>query len=143
MSNTTGRNTDAKVRLRIEEAKKLILNGRTTGYIREKLTKKYKICSRTVDYDIKQATLEIEEINKDGAKNLLDKLENNQWFIYRMAKKAKDWALARSVLMDIGKLRGLDVLKLIHENRELEGASEETLDQLEDEMSARANNYQN
>jgi archaellum biogenesis ATPase FlaH len=130
----------AQIRLRIEEVKNFLLIGKTVGYIKRSLSEKYSVTERMVAEYVKVATAEINEINKDGAKNLLAKLVHNQWSLYVKALRAEDVGLCDKIIMNIAKLRGLDVQKVVHEMRELESASDDLLDEIEDEV-ARAQNY--
>lgn len=122
--------TDALLEERVTEVQKYLLNGYTRDYIL-KATKAWNVTSRTIDNYIKAATDIIREINVSEREDNLAMIVQNQWEVFRACKTANNIGEARKVLMDIAKLRGLDVqiINAFVSERPLASISDEELDQ--------------
>jgi len=69
------------------------------------------------------------EINKVTAEENLTLLTKNMWSLYRSCINSDNLSEANKVLMNIAKLRGLDQITLVIEDkRELQGLSDEELE---------------
>lgn len=122
---------------RIRSVKKLLLIGKTRSDILQYASDKWGSSERSCDDLIKTATLQIQEHTKDTTKMMLGKLVANQWELYLEARSKSDLAVARQLLMDIAKLTGVSIDRVIHEHRELNSLPEEELNALESELEGR------
>lgn len=110
----------------------LLLEGRTRSYITEYCEERFKIKHGAADDLINKATKRIQEINMNTLETNLATITNNQWDLYRKAVKEGNLSVARAVLMDMAKLRGLDSsnINVVIEKREHQDLSDEELDKL-------------
>lgn len=106
--------TKAELSERIKMTKRMLLAGYTRSHILEYSRDKWNIKRAQVDKNIADATTEIKEMNKASAQMNLAVITSNQWDIYRQTYAAKNFAVARQVLVDIAKLRGLDQTSVNH-----------------------------
>jgi len=124
--------TDAEVEVRVTEIQKLLLNGFTRPYIVEMANRKWGIALRTTDEYIKRATENIKAINQTAREDNLALVTTNLWDLFRSCKEMGELGEARKAIMDIAKLRGLDVQLVEHfvNERPLESVSDEELDKV-------------
>jgi len=110
----------------------LLLEGRTRSYILEFVEATYKLKRGSADELIAEATKRIQEINMNTLETNLATITNNQWDLYRKAVKEGNLTVARQLLMDMAKLRGLESsnINVVIEKRELQEMSDEELDKM-------------
>lgn len=108
------RSTDAVFQERVTEVQKFLLNGYTRGYIVEYAERVWNIENRQADSYIAKATETINEINLVQRDENLANITTNLWELFRNAKNNNEVDLARKIIMDIAKLRGLDEQTLNH-----------------------------
>ena len=99
---------------RITEVQKFLLNGYSRQYIHDYCKKTWGVETRQADSYIQKATETIREINSVDREDNLANITTNLWELFRNAKNNGDVDLARKILMDIGKLRGLDEQTIKH-----------------------------
>ncbi len=102
------KSTQVEINLRILKVQKLLLRGHGRPYIIRFAAKTWNISDRQTDDYITKASEEINEINKGCAEHNLAVITSNLWSMYRTYLKKKETANARTILLDIAKLRGLD-----------------------------------
>lgn len=120
------------VTARIKEVKEWLLLGYTRSEVLQ-LSSKFKVSDRMVDEYIKQARDQIREVNQLETKDMLDELVASQRVLYRAAIATKDLKLARQILMDIAKLRGLDQTTVnvnVQRDEDLMKMSDDDLDKI-------------
>lgn len=120
------------VTARIKEVKEWLLLGYTRSEVLQ-LSSKFKVSDRMVDEYIKQARDQIREVNQFETKDMLDELVASQRVLYRAAIATKDLKLARQLLMDMAKLRGLDQTTVnvnVQRDEDLMKMSDEQLDSI-------------
>lgn len=108
------RATDGAFEERITEVQKFLLNGYSRQYIHDYCKKIWGVETRQADSYIQKATESIREINSVDREDNLANITTNLWELFRNAKNNGDVDLARKILMDIGKLRGLDEQTVNH-----------------------------
>lgn len=132
MKKSNPRASDAEIQLREAKAKEMLLDGFTRAEIVRECSKLYGVSARQIDDYIKVAREEIAEINQVDAKETLSTILKNQWKLFRKAVLKDNDQLARQILMDIAKLKGLEQINVNHviEQREFKDISDEELDKL-------------
>lgn len=120
--------TAAELQLRVRKVQKLLLGGRTRGYIIGFAAENWQIGERQVDEYLQLATAELDEANKTSAERNIALITANLWRLFREQVKNSP-AIARQALMDIAKIRGLDRLDInLHVDRPLEELSDKDLE---------------
>lgn len=115
---------------RISEVQELILLGHTRSSILQ-LTTKYRVSDRMIDDYISKAKANISEVNSLTLQDNLATIVSNQWLLYRAAIASKNLHLARQILMDVAKVRGLDqqtINHVVNDQRELADLSNAELE---------------
>lgn len=129
--------TQAEVNQRVKEIADQLLAGFTRSHILQ-YASNWGVSDRQVDEYIAQATAQIKEINSTTIQDNLALISSNQWDLYRKAIKENNLAVARQVLMDLAKLRGLDqmiVNHIIEDKREHADLSDADLDKALEEAA--------
>jgi len=129
----TTKSTDAQVEIQVKAVFQLLLEGRSRTEILEHCATQYKVGRGRADQIIKVATDRIQEINKNTLQTNLGLITNNQWELYRQAVAQRNLVVARQILMDIAKLRGLEqntINHIIEDKRELADLSDDELDKI-------------
>ena len=126
------KSTDAEVEERVTEVQKLLLNGYTRPYIAEMALRKWDLALRMTDEYIKRATENIKAINQTVREDNLALVTTNLWDLFRNCKDRGEYGEARKAIMDIAKLRGLDIQVVEHfvNERPLESLSDEELNKV-------------
>lgn len=126
------KSTKAEIDQRLKEVQELLLEGRTRSYIVQ-YGSKWQVVDRQIDDYIAQATALIKEINLASVQDNLALITANQWTLYRTAIKDNNIPVARQLLMDLAKLRGLDqatINHVIEDKRELADLSNADLEKM-------------
>lgn len=110
---------------RITQVQELLLSGQTRKQILRHAAEHWKLAERQVDDYIAKATEEIEEANASSAERHLALITANLWVLYRDNRSSP--SLARELLMDIAKLRGVDKEEMTLHLRKYTGASDDDL----------------
>lgn len=116
--------------VRVSEIQELILLGHTRSSILQ-LTSKYRVSDRMIDDYISKAKANISEVNNLTLQDNLATIVSNQWLLYRAAIAGKNLQLARQILMDVAKVRGLDqqtINHVVNDQRELADLSNAELE---------------
>lgn len=121
------KSTKVAIKTRIAQVRELLLSGHTRSHILELGKENWDLADRQIDEYIQKATLEIEEVNKASAENMMACITSDLWILYRNNFRTNP-GLARGILLDIARLRGLDKLELtVNLKREHKDATEEEL----------------
>ncbi len=123
--------TSAEINLRVSEVQDLLLKGHTRTFILN-FGSKWNVGDRQIDEYIAQASKIIKEINLSTAHDNLALITSSLWQIFRTQLLINP-ELARKILMDIAKLRGLDeqtINHIIEDKRELSEVSDADLEKL-------------
>lgn len=126
------KSTKAQIEQRLKEVQELLLDGRTRSFIVQ-YGSKWQVSDRQIDDYIAQATAIIKEINLASVQDNLALITANQWTLYRKAITDNNIPVARQLLMDLAKLRGLDqatINHIIEDKRELSDLSNADLEKL-------------
>lgn len=126
------KSTKAQIEQRLKEVQELLLDGRTRSFIVQ-YGSKWQVSDRQIDDYIAQATAIIKEINLASVQDNLALITANQWTLYRKAITDNNIPVARQLLMDLAKLRGLDqatINHIIEDKRELSNLSNADLEKL-------------
>lgn len=123
------RGTDLQVFDRILEVQQYLLNGYTRSEVIRFITESHGVGEDQVDKYIASAKLLNNEINKVTAEENLTLLTKNMWQLYRACISSDNLSEANKVLMNIAKLRGLDQISIVIEDkREYQSMSDEELE---------------
>lgn len=129
---TFKQSTKAELSQRLTEVQSLILQGYTRHAILQ-YGSKWNLSDRQIDDYTAKATALIKEINKASIQDNLAIITTNQFQLLIQAKKDGNLAVARQLLMDLAKLKGLEQTYINHtisDVRDLENVSNEELDSL-------------
>lgn len=123
------KSTQVTYNQRVSEVVDLLLDGRTRSFILQYATNSnWGISDAQVDKYIGEANKQISEVNQGSIEESLALIMTNLLDLYRSHKKSSP-DLARKIMMDIAKLRGLDqnTVLLKVEARDLESTSDADL----------------
>lgn len=128
------KSTQAELSLRVSEIQSLILQGYTRSHIL-KHASKWNLSDTQVDLYTAKAKEQIKEINQASLQDNLAVITTNQFQLFIQAKKDGNLAVARQLLMDLAKLKGLEqstINHIIEDKRELETLSDDELSSILD-----------
>jgi hypothetical protein len=125
------RASESEIEARVTKIVEFILDGRTRSYILNHAAREWHLSRSAVDVYIKQANEQVAEINEASRAHNLAIITNAQWNLYRIAVKKNNEVLARQLLVDMAKLRGLEEQTINHiiEKRELGTITDDELEE--------------
>lgn len=123
------RATDLQVFNRVLEVQAMLLDGYTRSEVIRFITASHKVGEDQIDKYIAKAKDLNREVNLVTAAENLDLITKNLWNIYRQCMKTDNLSEANKVLMNIAKLRGLEQISIVIEDkREYEHLTDEELE---------------
>lgn len=125
--------TKAELSERVKVIQELILNGHTRSYILEFGVNKWNMSVEQIDKYRFIANDIISELNHASMEANVALITSNLWSLFRDAKLDKNHDLARKILCDIAKFKGLDQTTTIHildKSRPHSNLTDEELDNL-------------
>lgn len=126
---------EAEVEMRVSEIIDLLLLGKTRAEVLRYCSNRgWGISSRQIDKYIADAKEEIHEISRITATETMSLILKNLWDLYKKCLDKEDFSGARTILMDVAKLKGMAQETVTHiiqkPSEELVSMSEDDFDRL-------------